>query len=240
MKKTTRDHRSVGGRCAPVALLATAVGAVAFIAPIAFAGPDWDKDLQVDAGSSLANAQIITVNGTVARIRGALTGSAFDGVGAGDFQDVYLFQITDPTTFKLEASNGGKGIDFDSCMWLFSYEGKALLGNNDAAPGQLGSILLNQSNDGQLITITTPGLYYVAISGFASQPLDGETPLWPDSVFTAGNITGAFDGRFTGNWSGDGATGSYSLDVEGVAGVPAPGAVALFALAGLTGRRRRA
>ncbi|MDZ4829681.1 MAG: DVUA0089 family protein [Phycisphaerae bacterium] len=223
-------------------VIATAVGIAAVASSSAFAGPDWDVDLSLDAGSSLVNAQIISIQSPVLRITGKLLGLALEG--PGDFQDVYLFSITDPTTFRIDTTSGGGSADFDTCMWLFSYDGKPLLGNNDAEEGVLGSLLVNQSNDGPSVTITVPGLYYLAITGFPSQPLDGSEPLFPKSVFTPGNITGGLGERFNGNWTKGGATGNYVLDVKGVSGVPAPGAVALLAIASAftgraSGRNRR-
>lgn len=216
-----------------------AASALAFATASAWAGPDWDLDLQEDAGNNLAGAQPITIPGQVQKIRGVLAGFAFNG-GEGDFQDVYLFQITTPVLFQIDLTGEG-AVGFDSCLWLFSYEGKPLLGNNDAAPGEVGSLLGPESNDGPFVTlIDKPGLYYLAISGFASQPLgfNGEF-LFPQSVFTPGNITGGLDGRFNGTWSDQGAVGNYDITVTGVGGVPGPGAIALLGVAGLAGRRRR-
>jgi hypothetical protein len=212
------------------------VSTLAF-ACVAAAGPDWDLDLEQDAGSTLQGAQKITIPSQVQTVRGALTGLAFQG--GGDFQDVYLFQITDPTVFSVD-STGENGATFDICMWLFSFEGKPLLGNNDAFEGTTGAKIGNASNDGPNVLITEPGFYYLAITGFASQPtgFNGEF-LFPQSVFTPGNVSGGLDGRFGGLWSGDGATGSYAIKTEGIAGIPGPGAIALLGLAGLRAGRRR-
>ena len=235
MHNETREPGVLLPVCASRGVRAIAVMCVAALTSTgAFAGPDWDKDLSEDAGSSPATAQIITINSPILRITGQLMGLALQG--EGDFQDVYLFSISEPTNFKIDLTASGSGASFDSCLWLFSIDGKPLLGNNDAAPGVLGSLLTNQSNDGPSFTITVPGLYYLAITGFNSQPLDATgKPLFPESVFTAGNITGGLGGRFDGGWSESGIAGTYAIETTGVSGVPAPGVVALLAMAGLLG-----
>ncbi len=208
------------------------------ISPLALAGPDWDKDIESDAGSGIVTAQIITFNGVLQTVQGKLNGTAF--TLEPDFQDVYKIQITDPGTFMIDLTGAG-GVNFDACLWLFDADGTPLLGNNDANENTFAPRLTNQSNAGSPITITTPGIYYFAISGFQSQPLQFGKPLWPSVVFEPGVVAGAFGskGGWNGQWSGDGATGDYLITVTGVSGVPAPGVAALLGVAGLMGRRRR-
>jgi MYXO-CTERM domain-containing protein len=211
---------------------------VGLIAPSAFAGPDWDGDLEVDAGKSIQTAQTITFNGNLQTIAGKLTGSAL--TLEPDFHDVYKFVITDPGKFIVDLTGVG-GANFDACLWLFDANGVPLLGTNDANSKTNAPRLTSTANGGNLISVTSPGIYFLAVSGFASEPVSFGKPLWPGVVFDPGIVAGSFQNKFAweGDWSGDGAIGDYILTVTGVAGVPAPGAAALFALAGLAGRRRR-
>ncbi|MDZ4752944.1 MAG: DVUA0089 family protein [Phycisphaerae bacterium] len=225
--------------------VAAALAGAFAAAPCALAGPDWDADNETDAGSTIGTAQVINVAGGLQTISGRLTGTAFT-LGS-DFQDVYQFAITDPMQFLIDLTGGGKNgngsfANFDACLWLFSEDGTPLLGNNDAFPGSNGPMLTNMSNGGFEVLISKPGIYYLAISGFASEPVNQGEPLWPSVVFKPGIIAGANpDQTWGGDWSGEGETGEYLISVQGVSGVPAPGACVLFAAAGFgfRGRRRR-
>ena len=215
--------------------------ATLFVGPAAFAGPDWDGDIESDAGSTIQTAQKITVGGPVQSVVGRLAGIAF--TLEADFQDVYQIAITDPGTFVIDLT--GAGLNFDACLWLFDERGIPLLGNNDANGNTTAPKLTNTSNGGSSITITMPGIYYFAVSGINSQPVQWGEPLWPSVVFEPGIVAGAFGTKspWEGSWSGDGAVGEYVMTVQGVSGVPGPGAIALLGLAGLGGRlarRRRA
>lgn len=213
-----------------------AIGAM-FFASVAAAGPDWDFDLTVDAGPSQFSAQPIVLSGPVNTIVGRLAGNAF--VGEGDFQDCYQIVISDPGTFMINlASPGSSFLNFDACLWLFDANGAPLLGTNDQSPDNNAPMMGNSSNAGPMVTITTPGIYYLAISGFASQPTFFGVTCFPQFVFNPGIVAGGVTIGWDG-WSGPGATGDYVMTVTGVSGVPAPGAAALLALMPFSGRRRR-
>jgi MYXO-CTERM domain-containing protein len=201
----------------------------------ALAGPDWDVDLAKDAGSTLQSSQVITFGGPVQTIAGRLRGTA---VLEPDFHDVYKLVITSPGDFIIDLTGG---VNFDACLWLFDENGIPLLGNNDAGFGNTAPKLTNTSNGGASVSITSPGIYFLAISGFSAQPLSFGEPLWPSDVFNPGIVAGSFatKSQWAGEWSGEGAIGDYVMTVSGVAGVPAPGAIALLGAAGLIGRRRR-
>jgi Bacterial pre-peptidase C-terminal domain len=207
------------------------------VAPVAFAGPDWDSDFKQDAGSTIQTAQKVNVNGPVQTIAGRLTGLAF--TLGGDFQDVYEIAITDPGTFVIDLTGGG--LNFDACLWLFDENGNPLLGTNDANELTTAPKLTNTSNAGARITLTTPGVYFFSVSGIGSEPTQFGKPLWPSIVFSPGIVAGSFGskGPWDGSWSGDGAIGEYTMTLQGVSGVPAPGAIALVGLAGLAGRSSR-
>ncbi len=201
-------------------------------------GPQFEED--DDAGATIQNAKKLSGSGGLMMINGALTGNSR---GEGDFQDVYEVYISDPELFKLqfEAIDGG----FNTMLWLFDENGVGLLGNDDSLIDNEPSFLSglgNSSSDG-LFQLENPGRYYIAISGFNSQPVSELGSIFalgddPFAVYAA-NGQGA-QGVQTG-WTADGDTGSYSLSLEGVEfiPIPAPGAIALLALAGFGVRRRR-
>jgi MYXO-CTERM domain-containing protein len=222
--------------------LVTAVTALAAALPAAsaLAGPDWDKDLRIDAGSSIASAQTIEFDGNLSTIAGKLTGFALAGEGEGDFQDVYRFIIDDPATFYITLGGASGSVNFDACMWLFDDQGGAVLANNDADGSTNVPAIGNAANAGVLLTITKPGVYFLAISGFNSQPVDAlGSAIFPPIVFEPGVVTSGLK-FWQSAWSGPGITGDYVVGVTGGSGfIPAPGALALLGLSGLGMRRRR-
>ena len=216
-------------------LLAVAVAASAS----ASVGPNWDKDLEEDAGASLLAAQAVTAS-TLTTITGKIAGALNDG--PTDFQDVYRLVVSDPGSFLVDLTNapGGGSATFDTCLYLFDEAGFARLANNDAAAGQTGSILRNLANDGSNYRLTEPGIYFLVVCGFPSQPVrDGEF-VFNQAFLEAGIIaTGSGNAPWALGWNQPGATGDYSIRVTGITGVPAPGAALPLLAAGLIGRRRR-
>lgn len=217
-------------------------------ASAALAGPIWDGDYQGDAKQSAESAQVVTTNGTVLMIKGQLTGSAF--MGPGDFIDMYLVRITTPSILKLSTAGGDDGgfTQFDSQLFLFranqgsqgQLSASAVFANNDASAGNLGSVLTNQANDGSQFTLTESGLYFIAITSGGVRALNPNgAPLWPNLNEPGLQSFAGFDLFQT--WGGDPNpnVGAYEIRLTGIAGVPAPGAVALLGLAGLAKRRRR-
>jgi hypothetical protein len=239
-----RDHAPRRNLSAlPVVLAALVTGA-------ANAGPTWDVDYNDDAKATPATAQAITLTGPVLNIAGNLTGVGFDG--EADFVDMYLVDIRTPTLLRLSTAGGDLGGDasFDTQLFLFRRAGGpndpralGLLANNDAAPGLVGSWLGSSANDGSGFSLVTPGFYYIAIAGLGVSAV-GESG---ESIFTGLSVPGAvvFGGeKELADWAGSGATGTYSIRVEAVNGVPAPGAIAvlgmLLAAPARAGRSRRA
>ncbi|MBI1303118.1 MAG: hypothetical protein GC172_04960 [Phycisphaera sp.] len=231
-------------------LLALPVALATLAAGTAHAGPTWDVDYNDDAKATPATAQAITLTGPVLNIAGNLTGVGFDG--EPDFVDMYLVDIRTPTLLRLSTAGGDLGGDasFDTQLFLFRRVGNAdapralgLLANDNAAAGLVGSWLGNSANDGSGFSLVTPGFYYIAIAGLGVSAV-GESG---ESIFTGLSTPGAivFGGeKELADWAGQGATGSYSIRVEAVSGVPAPGAIALLgallAAPVRTGRSRRA
>ncbi len=230
------------------------------IVSTSFAGPDWVED--GDAGSSLQSAQVVTnvVGGQVRRIVGQLSGNPTVAGGGGDYEDVYLINIVDPEKFMIStAPEYGGNATFQTSLWLFDYEGFGQLANvyspqspvsppgGDVLGGTpiLGSTLLNFATDGTGFVITKPGLYYLAITGVPNHPLaSGPTEGQDIFLFDQFDEISGPDGPgaafpFIKWWWGEGQTGSYSIVLEGVGEVPAPGAFGLLLLAGMRGRGRR-
>lgn len=215
---------------APLLVLASASASV---------GPNWDKDLEEDAGANTLTAQPITVS-TLTTITGKIAGDTSDG--PTDFQDVYRILVSDPGTFLVDLTNapGGGSATFDTCLYLFDEAGFARLANNDAEPGQTGSLLRNLANDGSNYRLTEPGVYFLVVCGFPSQPVRNGEFVFNQAFLQPGVIaTGIGNAPWTLGWNQPGATGDYSIRVTGMTGVPSPGAVLPLALAGLIGRRRR-
>ena len=214
----------------------------------AFAGPIWEGDAESDAKQTPETAQVITTDGTVAMIKGRLTGSAL--MGDADFVDMYLVRIVAPSVLRVSTAGGdfGGGAAFDSQLFLFravqttqgSFIGQGIFANNDVSGENNGALLTSTANDGSQFELGQPGLYFIAITnrGVIARNPNG-APIWPDLQQPGLRSFGGFE--LFQNWAGDpiGGTGDYEIRVEGIAGVPAPGALALLGLAGLAGRRRR-
>lgn len=215
----------------------------------ALAGPDWDEGPD-DAGSTLGTAQTITTTGSLTSVTGKLGGP---GLLAGDFQDCFLIQISDPTTFSVTTGPGTGGpAGFNPMLFLFRVDmvdgqmvAKAVLANNDLVAGNPQAGLRTQSNDGSGTFVNQAGLYLLAISGFGSQPVNAVGQFLFNQAFLEPGVIAGPNGSAQLNdytlagWAQDGSFGTYVLGVQGVSGVPAPGAAALLAVAGLVGGRRR-
>ena len=226
--------------------VASAVFALTLAAP-ALAGPDWDEGA-TDAGSTVGTAQVIDTLGSLNSIKGKLGGPGFV---TGDFQDCFLLSVTDTEAFNISlTSTFGGPPGFDPMMFLFRIDmlngtmvAKAVLANNDKSAGSPLPALGPQATDGSGAMVG-PGIYLIAISGFGSQPVNalGEF-VFSQSFLQPGVIGGPASqpagGYLLDGWSADGSFGNYELLVQGVSGVPTPGAFALLALGGLAGRRRQ-
>lgn len=179
------------------------------------------------------------------KITGNLTGpSSMPHRIADDFQDVYLIFICDPLAFRATTLPGFNGLaSFDSSLWLFSIDGRGLIANLDAGPGEPHSFMLNEATDSTGAQVVVPGLYYLAISGAGSVAVSDPGALDIFDFAVPGEVSGP-DGPggthpITG-WSGPGQWGHYEIALQGVCTiVPAPGAVGLLGSFGLLALRRR-
>ena len=229
-------------------LMLTALAMSAAAPALAF-GPSWEGDLINDAKDSAASAQLISTGGPVLTISGTLGGGPL--LGPVDFVDMYLIRLENPGILRISTAGGSFGGDaaFDSQLFLFKAGGvpgdlKAggLLANNDADDGNTGSLIGPAATDGSGFVVSAPGLYFIAISAFGTNPFtSGGDPIWG-----ALNVPGQIrygEGRDLAGWNvtGQPEGGAYSIRVEGFSGVnvPAPGALAILGLAGLINRRRR-
>jgi len=242
-------RRSLGAFA--VALPIATTLAVASLTSNAIAGPDWDEG-PTDAGSTLGTAQVINTTGAVNTITGKLTGTA---LLAGDYQDCFLIQISDPAVFSLSTSPGiGGAPGFNPMMFLFRVDNlqgqlvaKAIMANNDKSPGNVQAGLQRETNDGSGAVVAQSGLYLIAISGFGSQPVNSSGQfIFNQEFLSPGIIAGPTQDQqvsdyLLAGWAADGSFGTYTMTVSGVSGTqaPAPGALSLIALGGLMRRRRQ-
>lgn len=215
-------------------------------------GPSWEGDLINDAKDSASTAQLISTGGPVMNISGTLGSSPLQG--DVDYVDMYLIRLENPGILRLSTAGGAFGGDagFDSQLFLFraggppdSLKAGGLLANNDADDGMSGSLIGPAATDGSGFVVSSPGLYFIAISAFGTNPFTtGGTPIW-GALNVPGQIRYGESADLAGwNVSGQPQGGAYSIRVEGFSGVnvPAPGALAILSLAGIAGpltRRRR-
>ncbi|MCC6907271.1 MAG: DVUA0089 family protein [Phycisphaerales bacterium] len=203
-----------------IALLA---GAAALALSGAAFGDVWAE--QGDAGQSIATAQHTVGLGSLDAIRGHHDPNDVD---------IYCIRILDIRSFS--ASTVG-GTSIDTQLFLFDANGYGVTHNDDAASGGT----LQSTITGAFIT--SPGIYYLAISQYNADPSSISGLIWANSPF---NVERAPDGPGAGDplnsWSSSGSTdGDYSIALVGAGfcEIPAPGAVALLGLGGIAAASRR-
>lgn len=206
-----------------------------------FRGPEWVEE--GDAGSLPGGAQNTTGEGPM----GAIRGTVGVGFGAPDEVDMYWIRIDSPGQFSARTLSPGFS-QFDSQLWLFRANGLGLLANDEAPGAEDGeSLLLPLSDDGTSVRVDRPGIYLLAITIFNNDPFsEGGLIFFQGSRTEISGPDGQGGGFPIRGWSGNGGDGSgqleYRIALTGVtfANLPAPGALAVFGLAGLMRRRRRA
>ncbi len=222
-----------------VHVIAGAVGVLFSCAAVA--GPNWVEP-GGGAGSSLATADEPSGSGLLHTISGRLRGPA-DGQGASDFEDVYRIFISAPTAFSARTFGGPGSATFNTQLWLFDASGRGLLGNDDAGPGEPGSLLLSMSTDLTGVQITTPGVYYLAISGLGNVPVSAGGMIFEFvTPFEISGPDGPGGAAPLQGWSGAGAFGDYVIELQGVSFVPSVGSAGVMGVfMGMVGtcRRRR-
>lgn len=234
---------------ASVALVSSTIAFAAASSASAF-GPSWEGDLIDDAKGDANTAQLVSTGGPITTITGTL--GTYPLLGGGpDVVDMYLIRLENPGILKLSTVGGsfGGSAAFDSQLFLFRAEGlpgsmKAfgLLANNDSGDDSSGSFVGPAANDGSGFIVNAPGLYFIAITAFGTNPFTtGGDPIWGD-LNVPGQIRFGNQSELAGwNATGQSPGGGYTISVSGFSGqgVPAPGAVALLAIGGLTGRLSR-
>jgi len=188
-----------------IALLAAAS------ASTTYAGPEWTEMLS-DSGSSIDEAHTPIGSGDLGTIVGELEGS-------GDFQDVFRIYVKDYNSFSamVEMAPGSSG--FDPQLWLFDENGVGILGNQDnlsaGVSGEAG--FGGAANDGSGSQLTHEGVYYIAVSGSGSAPLDdSSSAIFSISVSTEISGPDGSNDAFSDAWSGIGTVGEYSIQFSGV------------------------
>lgn len=226
--------------------LAVLSASLSVVSANAFAGPVWDVDLTDDAKQSAGTAQVITQLHSTTSIIGRLGGSGFL---SADFVDMYQITITEQTLLSISTAGGSLGgnASFDSQLFVFRRKGgngnnvRALgvKANNDAAIGNFGSRIGEELDPNSDYTLLSPGTYYLAIAGVGTNPVDEYGNfIWSD--LGAAGMTMSGNESALGDWMGEGAVGEYTIRLQMTSNfVPAPGALAVLACAGLVGRRRR-
>lgn len=205
-------------------------GALAGAGAPALAGPVWCE--ASEAGKTTATSEVPLGVGPIAKIKGKLEGALVAGVIArggpgGDFVDVYRVYIHSPSVFAARTVPPMDGGAFDTHLWLFDHQGLGLLANDDSINAPF-SAFGSQSTDATGITITTPGVYYIAVSGRAHVPLslggaifDTDTPTEVSGPDGPGGSAPLID------WAGPVEMGNYEIDLTGVGFPPCPGDVNL-------------
>jgi len=200
-------------------------------------GPDWKEgsDGTGDAGSFPGTAQIPTTEfpfpSQLRTIAGTL--ATFSFVGGPDQQDVYGIYIQTPTVFTATTDSFVDALgftSFDSQLFLFDAAGLPVVANDG-----LG--------DGATVTLPTfalvPGIYYLAISLFNSDPFNASSSLlFPDLTGPQVLPSSVALPAFWGSSPLDG--GDYVIALEGAVFIPAPAAWLAPLLAIARQRRRRA
>jgi MYXO-CTERM domain-containing protein len=197
------------------------------------------------AAAGVASAQVWNESGDAGQDG---VGAAQATVGSGALSsivgtvgldvDLYQIRITDIAGFT--ASTVG-GAAFDTQLFLFAADGTGITENDDE--NDTFSLQSRINSDGLIGTGAAPGIFYLAITSFNNQPLDGDGlgmfsfDVWPGSgdqrsPVSAGSLT---------SWNGSGfEEGDYSISLTGAEySVPAPASLALLGLGGLAAVRRR-
>ncbi|MFM7262034.1 MAG: hypothetical protein ACKO3W_15710, partial [bacterium] len=200
-----------------------------------------------DAKGGANTAQPVSTGGPITSITGTLGSYPLAG-GGYDVVDMYLIRLENPGILKISTAGNsfGGSAAFDSQLFLFRADGTpddrkaiGLLANNDADDGTTGSLIGPAATDGSGFVVSSPGLYYIAITAFGTNPFTtGGGPIWGD-LNVPGQVRFGNFGELAGwNPTGQVQGGGYTISIAGFSGsaVPAPGVLALFGLGGLAGR----
>ncbi len=188
-------------------------------------GPVWCETPR-DAGKLPSTSSVTLGSGTLSGIMGELGTAALAGA---DTEDMYVIRICAPAQFLASTfpPDGGNA-NFNTQLWLFRpvppgppINARGLLANDDVnvPNGPLQSRLPSQSNDGSGAAVMTPGIYFLAISVFNSDPQSPRGLIFNQAVPTE---TSGPDGPGGAlpivDWTGgeEPAAGSYLIALQGV------------------------
>lgn len=147
--------------------ICVAIGSLICAPSISLAGPDWVEE--TDAGSLPPTSQAPKGNGPISSIAGSLL--AVTAAGGADMEDMYTIFIHDPANFVAQTTITGSAT-FDTQLWLFNVNQRAVLANDDITFGQPGSRISSPANDGTGQTISAPGVFFLAVTGYNNDPVN--------------------------------------------------------------------
>lgn len=167
---------------------------------------------QGDAGSLPETAQPIFGGGPL----GAIDGNT----GVGDFEDMYLIEITDPDNFSASTSPGfaGGGATFDTQLFVFDMMGFGIAANDDCPfdPGMGNGSCIAGIGPAGLGLITQPGQYFIAVTGVNDDPVSPTGDIFnqnPINEITGPDGLGGMDPII--GWNGLGQNGMYTIQLTG-------------------------
>ncbi len=197
----------------------------------ASAGPTWPEG--PEAGPLPDSSQKINGAGPILAISGSLGGPPIPGpliargLG-GDFQDMYLVRIDDPSVFRASTDPDLDGFaDFDTQLFLFTGpdhpDGPGLgIFANDESPSATGgeSFINGNVNDGSMPPQLIANVhYFLAISGFDSDPGNAGGAIFNQALpEERSGPDGAGGMAPIENWNSNGDFGLYQISLQGVAG----------------------
>jgi len=164
-----------------------------------------------DAGQLADGSAQNTTNLGAGQFVTQITGNLSDGNDV----DVYQIALTGNQTFSaITGSNTG----LDSQLFLFNANGIGSYGDDQSGGGNQAALPA-----GNPLTPTTPGIYYLAISGWNVDPSSIEGEIFEAGDFLVAPV-GPGAGQPLANWNGPASTsgGSYTIDLTGIEGAPLP------------------
>ncbi len=192
-----------------VLVAAALVAALVGMAASPAAAFTWSE--QGEAGGLPGNANVVTGDGLVDTITGALGGA----------EDGFLICIPAPAVFSVTTiAHAGELVDLQ--LFLFDAAGVGVYSNDDTTG------LRPELPAGHPAGPQTPGTYLLVVSGFDRDPVDGGG----NPIFSGlpSDVLGPVDSDPVAGWVNVGGTGTFQLAVTGATASPCdPAAVCLVA-----------
>jgi len=203
-----------------------------------------------DAGDVFSGWQDTAGSGPLTTISGST-----DAFG-GDFTDAYSIRVTDVQAFYATtdpdidplADAGGLSM-WDTRLLLFDMSGNLVMANEDSPQTFNSQSYLSDGSTFPGALVDSPGSlvagqsYILAITGNSNELFDADDIVVADFSSDSDALVGASGGAGPAtHWENGGPlqNGFYTIALNGATfSIPAPGALALFGVAGLAGRRRR-